>query len=136
MAQIIAYTMLINAYTGEEGNLSAQHGSQLLAAAQIADTVDLVTIPAGSKLLDAALVNAALGASVTVALGYRFKDGTTGGSATALLAATAATSAAKTNSVFAPIVFAKDVVLYATIAGGAATGQIDVVTNYIFQGTL
>lgn len=136
MAKIIASTMTNTPYTGEEGNKSADHGQAVLAAAAIADTVDLLNIPAGSKLLDVALISAALGAGSTVSLGWRYKDGSVGGSATALLPVTGTAAAAKTPSAFAPIAFAKDVVLYATIGGAAATGQIDVVTGYIFQGTL
>lgn len=136
MAQIIASTMKINPYTGEEGNLSGDHGSAVLNAAQIADTIDLLPIPAGAKLRNVDLVNAALGATTTVSLGWRYKDGTAGGSATALLGATSTAAAAKTTSAFAPIVFAKDAVLYATVGGAAASGQIDVVTEYVFQGTL
>lgn len=136
MAQIIASTMKNTPYNGEEGNKSSDHGAHLLASAAIADTVDLLTIPGGSKLLDVAMINAALGTSTTVSLGWRYKDGTVGGSATALLIATSTAAAAKTPSAFAPITFAKDVVLYGTVAGGVATGQLDVVTGYIFQGTL
>lgn len=136
MAQIIASTMRNNPFTGEDGNRSGDHGKHTLAAAAIADTIDLLVIPAGSKLLGVAMINAALGATTTISLGWRNKDGTAGGSATALLAATSTAAAAKANSVFAPISFTNDVVLYATVAGAAATGQLDVVTDYIFQGTL
>ena len=135
MAAIIASTMKNNPYTGEEGNRSADHGYQLLAAAAIADTIDLLVIPGGAKLLGVSMINAALGVSSTLSLGWRYKDGTAGGTNVALLAATATATAAKALSVFAPMSFAKDVVLYATVAGGAVTGQLDVVTDYIFVGT-
>lgn len=139
MAQIIASTMKNNVYTGEEGNRSADHGTHTLAAAAISDTVDLLPIPAGTKLLGVEMINAALGAGVTISLGFRNKDGTANAaaSATALLAATAAaTAGTRTKSVFVPIEFTTDAVLYATVAGAAATGRIDVVTDYIFKGTL
>lgn len=139
MAQIIASTMKNNVYTGEEGNRSADHGTHTLAAAAIADTVDLMPIPAGAKLIGLHMVNAALGAGATISLGFRNKDGSANAaaSATALLAATAAaTAGTRTASVFTPIEFATDAVLYATVGGAAATGRIDVVTDYIFKGTL
>ncbi|MBX9850022.1 MAG: hypothetical protein K2X64_12060 [Rhodocyclaceae bacterium] len=136
MAQIIASTMKITPYTGDAGNLSGDHGSAVLNAAQIADTIDLLSIPAGAKLRNVNLINAALGALTTVSLGWRYKDGTAGGSAAALLAATSTAAAAKTAGTFAPIVFTKDAVLYATVGGAAASGQIDAVTEYVFQGTL
>jgi hypothetical protein len=138
MAQIIASTMNNNPYTGEDGNSSTDHGYKLLAAAAIADTIDLLTIPAGAKMIEVCMINAALGALSTISLGYRNKDGTANAAGTnvALLAATSTVAAGKTRSVFAPIVFAKDAVLYATVAGGAVTGQLDVVTEYVYQGTL
>lgn len=136
MAQIIASSMRNNVFTGDDGNRSVDFGKHVLSAAAINDTVDLQVIPAGTKLVGVSLVNAALGSLTTISLGWRNKDGTAGGSATALLAATSTVAAAKTNSVFAPIVFNQDAVLYATVGGGVATGQIDTITDYLFQGTL
>jgi hypothetical protein len=139
MVANVAFSMKNNPYTGEEGNRSADHGSHTLAAAAIADTVDLLPIPAGAKLLGLHMINAALGAGATISLGFRNKDGSTNAaaSATALLAATAAaTAGTRTASVFVPIEFAVDAVLYATVGGAAATGRIDVITDYIYKGML
>ena len=123
-------------FAGQHGNLNNANDGKTLAAAAIADTIDFVTIPAASKIVDAHMVNAALGASTTVSLGWRYKDGTAGGSATAILAATSTVAAARTNMTAAPITptLPKDIVVYGTIACGAATGRIDLVVKYQHLG--
>lgn len=134
MAQRTAATVKNATYAGEAGNLSVDHGTFTAVAAAIADTIDLLTIPAGSKLLDVKFVNAALGATSTLGYGWRFKDGSVGGSAVALLAQTSTAAAAMNFYAGAPIQFDKEAILYATVAGAAITGQIDVVTNYEYRG--
>jgi hypothetical protein len=90
---------------------------------------------AGTKIYDIKLVNAALGASTTVSLGYEYVNGESGGSATALLAATSTSSAAATREgAVAPVVLAYDAYITATIGGAVASGQLDVVTTYEFKG--
>lgn len=117
---------------GEYGNCSIADGGKTLAAANIADTVDLLQIEGPIRFEDIHMVNAALGASTTVSLGWRYKDGTAGGSATALLAATSTAAAARTNGTSAPFstLSGKTVVIYGTVAGAAATGRVDVVLRY------
>lgn len=134
MAKIDADNINQIPMAGEYGNLNSVEDGKTLAAAQIADTVDLFTVPAYSKFVDGHMVNAALGASTTVSVGWRNKDGTAGGSATALLAATSTVGAARTNFTAAPFEFTKDIVVYATIGGGAATGRLDAQVDYKFIG--
>jgi hypothetical protein len=140
MPQILASTLRNVPYCGEEGNRSGDHGFHTLVApaGAIGDTIDLLTIPAGSKLLGVSLVNAVLGLGTTISLGFRNKDGTVNALAGAavLLPATATAAAAKTLSVFAPISFTTDAVLFATVGGAVALGKIDVITDYLFVGTL
>ena len=134
MATINAPSLQDTVYSGD-CPLANAHGYITLAAAAIADKVRLNKVYAGTKIYDIKLVNAALGASTTVSLGYEYVNGEAGGSATALLAATATSSAAVTREgATAPIVLAYDAYITATIGGGAATGQIDVVTTYEFKG--
>jgi hypothetical protein len=120
---------------GEYGDLSAAEDGKTFAAQPAADTCDLYTISGSSKIIDGHLVNAALGAGVTISVGWRFADGSAGGSATALLPATVCTAAARTNIPVAPFQVDKDIVVYATIGVGAATGRIDFVTKYRAMGT-
>lgn len=124
-------------FAGQHGNLNQINDGKTLAAAVIADTIDFATIPVGSRIVDAHMINAALGAGTTLSLGWRYKDGTAGGSATAIFAATSMAAVARTNMATAPITptLAKDIVVFATLAGGAATGRVDVVVKYQFLGT-
>jgi hypothetical protein len=119
---------------GDSGNASSHYGGYTLAGAAIATTVEILTIPAGSVILDSMLVNAALGASTTVSLGYKNKDGSAGGSATALLAAGSTSAAGVARGAAAPIAVEKDVIVYATVGGGVATGRIDAVVDFLFRG--
>ena len=134
MATINAPSLLDVVYSGD-CPLANAHGYITLASAASGDKVRLNKVYAGTKIYDIKLVNAALGASTTVSLGYEYVNGEAGGSATALLAATATSSAAATRQgAVAPITLAYDAYITATIGGGTATGQVDVVTTYEFKG--
>jgi hypothetical protein len=118
---------------GQHGNLNSAEDGRTLAALPIADFVDLLIFPAGSKLIQGVLITAALGASTTLSVGWRYRDGTAGGSATALLAATSTASAARTNLTFVPLEIpnrSKEVVIFATAGGAAATGRVDMLMEY------
>jgi hypothetical protein len=134
MATINAPSLQDVQYSGD-CPLANAHGYVTLAAAAIADKVRLNKLYAGTKIYDIKMVNAALGAATTVSLGFEYVDGQAGGGAAALLAATSTVSAAATREgAVAPIVLAYDAYITATIGGGAATGQLDVVTTYEFKG--
>ena len=132
MAQVFADDINQIAFAGQHGNYNVIEDGKTLAAFLVADTVDLMTIPARCKIDDFHLINAALGAAVTLSLGWRYKDGTAGGSATALMAATAMTAAARTNMAVAPVLpsLQKEIVVYGTGAGATAAGRIDLVVRY------
>ncbi len=134
MATINAPTLQETQYSGD-CPLAVAHGSVTLASAAIADKVRLVKLYAGTKLYDVHMVFADLGTGTTVSVGYEYVNGEAGGSATALLAATdVATAAGDANSKFAPITLAYDAFITATIGGGTATGQLDVMTTFEFKG--
>lgn len=132
MAQILGDNINDIQMYGEYGNCSIADGGKTLAAAAIADTVDLIKLDGPVRILDAHMINAALGAATTVSLGWRYSDGTAGGSATAILAATGTVAAARTNTAAAPIQpsLQKGITIYATVGGGVATGRLDAVVKY------
>lgn len=119
--------------SGGWGNLFAAHFVYTLASAQISDVLLLGQIPANAKVVDINMRNAALGASTTIALGYRAVNPASAlsASAAAYLAATSTSSAATTRGSFAPNKQAEDLYLTATVAGGVATGQVDVTVFYL-----
>lgn len=134
MATINAPSLLDTQYSGD-CPLANAHGYITLAAAQVGDKVRLTKLYQGTKIYDVKMVNAALGASTTVSLGFEYVDGQAGGSATALLPATSTAAAAATREgAVAPITLAYDAYIIATIGGAAATGQLDSVVTYEFKG--
>lgn len=134
MATINAPTLLDVVYSGD-CPFAAAHGQATLASAQIGDKVRLNKLFAGTKIYGVKLVNAALGASTTVSVGFEYVDGQAGGGAAALIAATSTASAAVTREgATAPVTLAYDAYVTATVGGAAATGQIDTVVTYEFKG--
>lgn len=133
MATINAPTLLDTQYSGDCPAAYA-HGSVTLAAAAIADKVRLVKLYAGTKIYEANMINAALGASTTVSAGFEYVNGEAGGSATALIPATSTASAARVESSVKPVVLAYDAYIIATVGGAAATGALDVTIAYEFKG--
>lgn len=97
--------------------------------------IDLEELPAGVELHDIEIVNDALGAGVTLAIGELFSstaDGTT--SANSLKAATAASSAGVINGGFHPKLLNTKRTPTITTGGAAATGKISVLVQYSFIG--
>lgn len=134
MATINAASLKDVQPSGDRGAMHA-HGYVTLAAAAVNDKVRLVKVFAGTKIFQTTLINAALGASTTVSVGFEYVDGQAGGSATALIPATATNAIAKTESIVKPIVLDYDAYITATIGGAAATGQVDVTVLFEHRGT-
>jgi hypothetical protein len=114
-----------------------------LASAAIADVVQMLNLPNGARLVDGYLTNAALGGSTTVSVGNAaYKDAagaTVALSAAAYLAATATSSAARTD-ILATIALGAGSVVNAdqdglpisiTVGGGVATGVVQVAIRYV-----
>ena len=122
----------IDHMNGTFGDANAAHLFVDLAAAPIATVVSLGVFEPGCKVVDVKMVAAALGASTTLALGYR----PVGGSAVpaAFLAAASSASAGTRRSDAAPIEFDVKTEIILTIAGAAATGRVDVVIGNVFKG--
>lgn len=117
---------------GTWGNVSNQWKTFTLAAAAVADFVKVALIPAGSLVTDVRFINAALGASTTVKWGFKEDGGTTDDAY--FLAATASAAAGNNRTAAAPKRFLKDTWIIATVGGAAATGQIDAVVDYVYEG--
>lgn len=133
MATILAPTLGDVQYSGTAPAAFA-HGTVTLAAAAIADKVRLVKLFAGTKIHDARMINAALGASTTVSVGIEYCNGESAAVPAAILAATSTASAASTRMANAPVTLAYDAYVTATVGGAAATGLLDVVVAYEFKG--
>lgn len=124
-------------FSGAFGNQSVAIFKYTAAAAQIDDVIYFGKIPKYATIYNTTMINAALGASSTIALGYTTAEvgGTLTASANYLLAATATSSAAKTSSAAAavPLQVSEAVYITGTVAGGAATGVVYVIVEYVYE---
>lgn len=125
-------------YAGTFGNDAVAIFKYTAAAAAIGDIIYFGKIPKGAYVHSFKMVNAALGASTTLKVGYTTAE--IGGTLTAdddyFLTATATSSAATTNAIASavPIKFTEEVYLIGTLAGGAATGDVYLVVQYEYKG--
>ena len=114
-----------------------------LASAAIGDVVQLVNLPNGARIIDGYLTNAALGASTTLSVGnaaYKNAAGTVVNAAAAGYLAAVDTSAAARTDIFATIALGAGSVvnanedglpITATLAGGAASGVVQIAIRYV-----
>lgn len=120
-----------------EGNQSVAIFKYTAAAGQIADVIYFGILPKYARVYNTTMINAALGASSTIALGYATAEvgGSLAASAAYFLAATATSSAAKTSSAAAavPIQLSEACYVTGTIAGGAVTGDVYVIVEYLYE---
>lgn len=133
MATINAPSLGNTEYSGDAPAAHA-HGYVTLAAAQVGDKVRLNKLFAGTKVHDAHMINAALGASTTVKLGFEYVNGEAGGDDDYFVAAAATNAAARNNMASKPITLAYDAYIIATIGGAAATGALDTVLDFEHRG--
>lgn len=133
MATINAPSLQDVQYSGD-CPVAISHGYITLANQPANDVIRLNRLYAGTKIFDSHIVNAALGAGVTLTLGFQYVDGQAGGADDALIPATASANAGRINATKAPIVLQYDAFIVAKIAGGPATGKIDTVVQYEFEG--
>lgn len=134
MATINAPSLQDTQYSGD-CPLANAHGYVTLASAQIGDKVRLNKLYAGTKIFSAAVVAADMGTGVTLDLGFEYVNGEAGGSANGFYNDLDVATAASTNNKFVkPVTLAYDAYIIATIAGGAATGDLDTVLTYEFKG--
>ena len=134
MATINAPSLQDTQYSGD-CPLANAHGYVTLASAQIGDKVRLNKLYAGTKIFSAAVVAADMGTGVTLDLGFEYVNGEAGGDDAAFMAATdVASAASSTQTAKKPVTLPYDAYIIATIAGGAATGDLDTVLTYEFKG--
>lgn len=124
------------------GRVRVAHATYTAAALQIGDVIEMFVLPDNARLISGFLTNAALGASTTLSVGYGAHTTAAGAavslSAAAYLAATSTSSAAKT-AVVGSLALGSGVEIDAnangqpvtvTLAGGAATGAIELTIMY------
>ena len=124
-------------FTGTFGNNSVMIGKVTLAAAQVADVVYFGKIPRGAYVHSAKLINAALGSSGTLTLGYTPSEA---GSSytpddnywvTATNMSSAATTAAIASAV--PKLFTEEQYVIGVVASDVLTGDVYAVIEYEYR---
>lgn len=116
------------------GNAAQHDGGKTLAAAAIGTTVDIVELPAGTRITDLKAVHGALGESTTLEVGIRYPNGDGTDDPDYFLAAASSVSAGHRYTSVAPVQFEVPVIITATTRGGEATGRIDVIPTYNYMG--
>jgi len=124
-------------HSGEYGNCRMAVLEDTLAADGIADVIQLGQIAGSSRIVDVILYNAALGASTTLDVGYRYlttADGTD--DENGFIAAQDTSSAVRTSMAgdVDTIADGDGVEIVAVVGGAAATGKITVVVLYDWVG--
>lgn len=117
---------------GTYGDASAAHLYVDLAAVTAGTEISLGVFHPGCKVVDVKMIAAALGASTTLAVGYKPVGGTT--VPAAFLAAASSASAGTRRSDVAPIKFSEKTEIILTVGGATATGRVDVVLGNVFVG--
>jgi hypothetical protein len=97
-------------------------------------SIDLAQFSDGIQITDVVLTNDALGAGVSVQVGYEYVNADGVNDDDGFLVAASAAAAGRRNGAFHPILFKKPVKITAKITGGNATGKITVNTKYRFIG--
>ena len=120
MANVQAGDRFKAPYAGEVGNKGQWDGYHKMAAAgNVGDTIELCEVPAGVKLNEHNTSWSAHGGTATLSIGWKYKDGSAGGSATAIKAAASSVSAGNAVGGFLPITTTKPIIIYATNAASA-----------------
>ena len=131
-------------FNGEYGNKSVAY-AELAALSTLAasDTIDLVKIPGGARVLSGRIIIATAITTATLAIGVRYADGTsTGGTTgTAVMSGTGCaltTALAPQQLNFQSFVNDVDTIVYATAVVAAVPGANTKLTaeiDYIAEGT-
>ena len=117
-------------FSGDDGNQVVYTDSSVIGAnLTTSDKVNLVKVPAGTKVDRVVIKNADLdsGANLAVNIGFANVDGTSGPSATAVASAATTWQAAATTTyeLLPPVVLEKDAYLQAVpTVGGVGTGTV------------
>lgn len=132
MADLKAPALGKPVYNGTHGNMSMAINNITVKAQASGTKLVMLDIPIGTRITGIRLMNAALGASVTLEPKLRVADGTE----TSLLASASGTSVKSQSAAIVPIMIADNgpAKLIVEIGGAAATGRIDVGLEYIAEG--
>lgn len=121
---------------GTFGNLNKGFGEAVFTADPIGTVIQTLRLDGGTQLTGLTAHTEALGASTTIDIGYQYVDESNGAAEpTKFAAASATVSAGKVVWDGKPVTFEYPVYLTVTVKGGAGTGEVTLVPEYIYRGT-
>lgn len=131
-----ASTLRAVTYNGTHGNLSKAVGKAVFTADAANTVVHTLLLDAGTTLLGLKAHHDNLGVGTSIELGYAFQDADYGADTPAAFGtkATAAAGAHTWDGV--PIRFEHPTVLTVTVKGGAGTGSVTLIPEYLYRGPM
>lgn len=128
-------TLRDRVYNGTAGNLSKAHGHVDFSADAAATVAHVLEMPAGAKIFGVDAHHANLGAGTGVQVGLHYPDDPASDTAD-VFGSGATTSAGTVSWSGVPVTLTQRAVLTVTVTGGAATGAVDVIPEYVNLGIL
>ena len=125
------------------GRIRVAHGVYEASSLSAGDVIEMFTMPDGARLLEGSLAHDALGSGTTLAVGtaaHTNAAGTAVSAAAAAFKAAAASTSAQKVDILATLALGSGtetdtdgngVAVTVTLAGGAATGTIEVTIKYV-----
>ncbi len=120
--------------SGEWGTGHPVHGQVTMAGEAAGSTLRFVKIPAYSRVMRVERKSAALGTGVTMSYGTLGADTGTANATALAAAASHASAVARSSLDFVPFKVTEDTYITGTSGGGAGTGQVDLVVDYVYEG--
>lgn len=117
-------------HAGEYGNAARAVGKVTFEGDAIATAGRAFVLPPDVTVVDAYFYNAALGASSTIKLDLVGESGTT-----ALIAAANTATAGRQAYAGKPVKLSEKTTATLTVGGAAATGDVDLVIEYVYNGS-
>lgn len=121
-------------YSGTHGNLASEVLKATLTADVAGTEIEMGVIPAGIEVTGLSVNHDNLGAGTNVDIGYRYVDPDNGTDEIAYWGNHSTAAAGVKASVAKPVLFDDDVILVATLKGGAGTGELIIMPTGIVRG--
>ncbi|MBO9492230.1 hypothetical protein J7384_17850 [Endozoicomonas sp. G2_1] len=133
MPELRAPSLSKTSFNGHYGNKSSFHGHANLASTPVDTVVQLGEFGAGIRVDDIKAVTKNLGAGTSLQLGVQYPQSATADEPNKFTTITT-TSDKTTRYDGAPVYIDEPCILTATVKGASATGAIDIVFDYVFEG--
>ncbi|SDZ94640.1 hypothetical protein [Marinobacterium iners] len=121
-------------YSGTHGNMASEVFKVVLTGDTAGTEIEMGVIPAGIEVTGLVANHDNLGAGTNVDIGYRYIDPDNGTDEVAYWGNHSTAAAGVKASVAKPVMFEDDVILVATLKGGAGTGELIIMPTGIVRG--